>query len=175
MKSRWRQSSLTLVLCFCAFLADAGEVYRLSPDGYGPAHIGMTVDQASTALGMPLVTAQDETPNPDCYHVHPRNGPVELYFMIQQGRIVRVSLYEGPSAIRTDRGIGLGDTIDKVRKAYGPNLRDEPHEYLGPTGRYLTSWDERRKRGIRFEINTDGKVDTIHAGGEAIELVEGCS
>jgi hypothetical protein len=164
-----------VLFCLLTLSAHAGDLTALTPDGYGPAKIGMTIKQASKALGIPLVTSNDEQPNPDCYHVQPKSGPTELAFMIQAGRIVRVSLYNGPSTIHSDRGIALGDPIDKVRKAYGKDLSDEEHEYLGPVGRYLTFWDEKKQRGMRYETDTEGKVDKIHAGGTAIQLIEGCS
>ena len=154
----------------------------LHAHGYGPVQVGMTVARAAKALGLPLVVSEGETVNRECYHVQPKTGPTELHFMVQRGRIVRVSLYKGPSAIPTDRGIRLGSSIDAVRSVYKKTLRgsettllDEEHEYLGPVGRYLTWWDKKKNYGIRYETDTEGKVDTIHAGGKAITLVEGCS
>ncbi|MCF8198671.1 MAG: hypothetical protein K9J42_07890 [Sulfuritalea sp.] len=154
----------------------------LHAHGYGPVQVGMTVARATEVLGIPLVVSEGETVNRECYHVQPQTGPTELHFMVQRGRIVRVSLYQEPSAIPTDRGIRLGSSIDAVRSAYKKTLRssetwllDEEHEYLGPVGRYLTWWDKKQKYGIRYETDTEGKVDKIHAGGKAITLIEGCS
>lgn len=166
--------ALFLSLASAAAAAFAGEAPTLNPDGYGGARIGMTVAEASAALGVPL-TPEGEDIDPECFHVFPAAGPTELFFMVIDDRIARVSLYEGPSAIRTDKGIGLGDAAQKVREAYGETLADEEHEYLGPAARYLTIWDALSERGIRYETDTDGKVDKIHAGGEAIRLIEGCS
>lgn len=150
--------------------------------GYGPVRVGMTVARAAKVLGMPLVVSEGEKENRECYHVQPQSGPTALHFMVQGDRIVRVSLYQGPSAIATDRGIRLGASIDAVRSAYKKAIRggdisllDEEHEYLGPVGRYLTWWDNEKRYGIRHETDAEGKVDTIHAGGKAITLIEGCS
>lgn len=154
--------------------AIAGEHAALTAEGYGPVKIGMRVDQASKALAVNL-RPEEDAPDPECHHVSGGDAAPGLAFMVQHGRIVRVSLYSGPSVIRTDRGIGLGDNMLKVKQTYVAGLADEPHEYLGPTARYLTWWNEKSHRGIRFETDEDGNVDTMHAGNEAIFLVEGCS
>ncbi len=157
----------------CALPAIAGDVPALTAEGYGPVKIGMRVDQASKALAASL-RSEEDSPDPECHHVSAGEVAPGLAFMVQNGRIVRISLYSGPSAIHTDRGIGLGDSMQKVKQAYGAGLIDESHEYLGPAARYLTWWNEKTQRGIRYETDEDGVVDTLHAGDKAIFLVEGC-
>lgn len=147
----------------------------LSPAGYGPISIGMSLSEASHALGIPLVTSPDEVVNDECYHVQPQTGPTELSLMIQQGLIVRISLYHAPSTIGTDKDIHLGDPSSKVIKAYDQTLLNEEHEYLGPIGRYLTWWDPAKLLGIRYETDTNEEVYRIHVGNNAITLIEGCS
>ena len=147
----------------------------LSPNGYGAITIGMSPTEASRALGIPLVTSPDEVVNDECYHVQPQSGPTELSLMIQQGVIVRISLYHGPSSIATDKGVRLGDPSSKVIQLYGPALSNEEHEYLGPIGRYLTWWDKTLQLGIRYETDTNEEVYRIHVGNDAITFVEGCS
>lgn len=94
----------------------------------------------------------------------------------------RVSLYAdeydvATSLVRTAQGISLGSTREDVHAAFGnAELVEEEHEYLGADARYITWWtDAAKSRGIRFEFNEDGVVTAIHAGNEAITLVEGCS
>ncbi len=92
--------------------------------------------------------------------------------MIEEGHLVRVDVNE--AGIATERGIGVGDTEDQVKKAYGA-LRIEPSKYTGDEGgRYLTIRDRDQRYGIRFETEK-GKVTTFYAGKyEAVQYVEGC-
>lgn len=163
--------------------AKAAPEWPLSPQGYGPVTIGMTPVEAAEALGTPLRYEGEEAPDPACHHLLAQGRNDKLRYMVQEGRIVRISLYEGPSTVPTDKGIRLGDPASRIMDAYGEELEIETHEYV--KGKYFTSWDERTKRGIRYETMTDepgpfiAQGDTlvfrIHAGDESIHLIEGCS
>jgi hypothetical protein len=112
----------------------------LSADGYGPVRIGMTVPQAETALGSKLVSADGETPNSECYHVRPAKGRKGIVFMVQDRHITRASIStEEGSRIKTDSGIGLGDSEQKVLHAFD-KVEVTPHEYGGKDDHYLTSY-----------------------------------
>ncbi len=168
------------VLCAAPALASDR---ALSPQGYGPVTIGMSPGEASQALGLRLQYNGEGMPDPACHHLAAPAGADKLRYMVQDGRIVRISLYEGPSAVATDKGIRLGDPASRIMDSYGEELEIEAHEYV--KGEYFTSWDETAKRGIRYETMTDdpgpfiapgaATVFRIHAGGEAIFLIEGCS
>lgn len=158
-----------------AGISHAQDLDALTPNGYGAAQVGMTPLEASQALGVALVVEEWEVENDACYHLRMSSGPASLSIMVLNGRIARFSIYQGPSPIRTGRGIGIGDSIAQVRRTYGVALQEQEHEYLGGAARYLTWWDERHQRGIRFETDHNGTVETIHAGGKAIQLIEGCS
>jgi hypothetical protein len=69
----------------------------------------------------------------------------------------------------------MGATAAAVRRAYGKGLKAEPHYYEDRPAEYLTFWTVPRKRGVRFETDSKRRVQTIHAGTAAIELVEGCA
>ena len=158
-----------------AAAAGSGQVFRLHDEGYGPVRVGMTIAQAERALSAPLVPADDSSPADGCWHVKPARGHQGVQFMVQQGRISRASLWGDPSPIRTVRGVGIGDPEAKVRRLYGPHLRSEPHAYDGPSAHYLTYWTRNGSRGVRFETDDHGRVQTIHAGDRSIQLIEGCS
>lgn len=169
-------------LCLFAFgvtgvaFAQVSKTYTLSADGYGPVKIGMTVKAASQALGIKLVSADDGSPNAECYHVAPASGHTGVYFMVQRYRITRVSLgYTEQKTIKTDRNITVGDNEQKVRQAYGKGLNIQQHEYGDQGDHYLTYWTSpKHQRGIRYET-IGGKVMDIHGGDRSIELIEGCS
>ena len=40
---------------------------------------------------------------------------------------------------------------------------------------HLTAWASPGQRGVRYVVGQDGRVEEIHAGGPAIQYVEGCS
>jgi hypothetical protein len=70
--------------------------------------------------------------------------------------------------------VGAGSTVGEVQAAYPSALR-EPHKYNPEPAHNLIVWTEIGRRGLRFEIGVDGRVEAVHAGGEAILLGEGCS
>lgn len=161
-----------LVLIFCPS-ALAGDWF-ITPYGYGPIKVGMTVKQAEKALSTKLIP-DEGGPNSECYHVHPAHGHKGVLFMIEANKVTRVSIYGGPTSIKTDKGIAVGDNEKKILSVYGSSVEIEPHHYGSyPNDKYLTYWTKDKKFGIRYET-THGTVDTIHGGSAAIQYVEGCS
>ncbi len=144
-------------------------------DGYGPIHIGMTIAEASTALGAQLVSDGTFSEPDACQtlHVDGATGEDPLRFMAQDGRITRISDY-GASDARTPEGLGIGSTDAEVRAAY-PNLIEQPAKYDAAPAHDLIVWTTPNTRGIRFEVNAAGTVAIVHAGDESILLVEGCA
>lgn len=160
-------------------LAPASAV--LGPDGYGPVRIGMSVAEASAALGQTL--APDGVIDEDteaCHTLHIEGQPENqrLTFMIEQGRVTRVSDYGDADSMSpaadTAAGIGVGSTDAQVRAAY-PNAVETPAKYNEPPAHDLTVWTTPNQNGLRFEINERGQVWAVHAGGPSIQYVEGCA
>ncbi|HVQ09026.1 MAG TPA: hypothetical protein VMS43_11395 [Allosphingosinicella sp.] len=147
--------------------------WRLTPDGYGPARIGMTPAQVSQVLAIRLEgdAIEDEGA---CVEKTAVEGYRGFFFMFENGRLSRISATE-PSQAVTALGLGMGATATQVRRAYGPALRAETHAYHGRPAEYLTFWPRRNARGIRFETGPDRRVETIHVGGAAIRYIEGCA
>jgi len=181
---KMKANVLTLAFAVALIASAHAADWSLSPQGYGPVRIGMSPGEASSALGTPLEYEGEGQADPACHHLSATARDDHLRYMVQAGRIVRISLYEGPSPVRADKGIALGDPARKVRQAYGEEALDiAPHEYVN--GEYLTFWNEKEKRGIRYETKTDDPapfldpgdalVYRIHVGGEAVNLIEGCS
>ncbi len=153
---------------------------RLSLDGIGPVDIGMTLDQASAAAGMPF-RLLDTPAGPECrYAVPDRSSRMgdELAFMVVNGRIARIDVgIMGPDLIRTVSGIGKGSTEAEVLTTYRGRIRVEPHPYR-PGGRYLVyvpNDASLRHLSMIFET-VDGEVRAFRAGlAEQVSWTEGCA
>lgn len=150
---------------------------RLSAQGYGPVEVGMTRAQVERALGRDAQPRSVGGADPaSCDEFHPRRAPAGLRIMLERGRVARFTAAR--AGVRSDRGVRVGDTVAQVRAAYrGLRLSDEPHKYVAAPARYLTWWarGQGARRGVRYEIDDRGRVSAIHAGGPAIEYVEGCA
>ena len=158
----------------------------LTPEGFAPLRIGMTRAEVVKALGE--ASDPDAVGGPDpqsCDEFRPARAPEGMLVMIEDGRLTRISLGEG-SAVKTDRGLGVGDTAAAVRAAYGGALQAGPHKYEAAPAEYLTVWakdppkDERSEvpasaRGIVYEVGGKGVVQAVSAGGPSISYVEGCA
>jgi hypothetical protein len=150
----------------------AAASWPLTVDGYGPARIGMSQAAVAKALHVKLSGEAIEDENV-CVEKEAAGFPGVL-FMFEDGKLARVSLWEG-SKVTTPRGIGIGTSADAVRRAYGKKLKVEPHHYEDLPSEYLTFWTVPGKRGVRFETNGKRRVQAIHAGTSAIQYVEGCA
>ena len=147
--------------------------WPLTVDGWGPVKIGMSRAQVEKALhvklkGEPL---DDEA---SCIELVPKGPDRGLWFLFEGYKLRRISI-AAPSKVVTPRGIGIGTGADAVRRAYGRKLQAEPHHYEDLPSEYLTFWTVPGKRGVRFETNSKREVQTIHAGTDAIQLIEGCA
>lgn len=163
----------------------AANANALTANGYGPLRIGMTKAEVVAALG------DDSDPNstggaePEvCDQWRPARAPEGLLVMIQDGVLTRISV-AAPSTLKTDRGFGVGDTAAAIKTAYGTAAVAQPHKYSPAPAEDLFVWtvggpvgdayvEDPAARGVRYEINGEGKVQIVHVGGPAIQLVEGC-
>jgi hypothetical protein len=154
----------------------------LTAEGWGPLRIGMSRAEIEAALGADADSRSVGGPDHEaCDQFRPSRAPEGMLVMVEDGRLTRISLMRDVN-IATDRGLRLGDGAAKVRAAYGGSIVAAPHAYLSPKGGYLTVWtrgggDDVRNsaaRGIRYEIGADDRITAIHAGGPAIQYVEGC-
>lgn len=144
---------------------------RLRMDGIGPVRVGMAVDKASAAAGVPIRVGDDEFGNCRYAWVPAIEG---LDFLVVDGRIARVGVGDGP--IRTVSGMRIGATEAEVHRVYGARLTVERHVYH-PNGHYLvyTAADPSLQQfSLLFE--TDGRVVTSFRAGlkAAVARPEGC-
>ena len=148
--------------------------WKLTPAGWGPAKIGMTPAQVEKALKIKLEGEAFDNEG-SCIELFPEKEELRgTYFMFQGGKLSRISVVEA-GKFATPRRIQVGSSAEEVRKAYGEKLETEPHHYLGEPAEYLTYWLKPAKSGVRFETDSERKVQTIHVGNDSIQLVEGCA
>jgi hypothetical protein len=148
--------------------------WKLTPAGWGPVHIGMNRGQVEKALKVELEgeAFDNEGACVELYSEQPHMAG--LYFMFLDGKLSRISA-SSPSKIMTPRNIAVGSSADEVRKAYPTGLETEPNHYLDLPAEYLTYWLKPKASGVRFETDASRKVESIHAGNDSIQLIEGCA
>ncbi|WP_106511289.1 hypothetical protein [Allosphingosinicella deserti] len=157
----------------------------LAATGWGPLRIGMSVAEVVAALGPDSNSGAVGGPDPEaCDQFHPARAPEGLLVMIEDGKLTRISLIDG-ATLRTDRGLGVGDSKAKVVSTYGASADETPHKYEAAPAVYVTVWkagggtgdyvQNAAARGIVYEIGANGRVQAIHAGGPSIQYVEGCA
>lgn len=164
--------------------ADTKSSDALTPDGWKDLRIGMTREKITALYGPDAQPDAVDGPDPEsCAEYRPENAPDGMLLMLVDGKLARISLIR-EAAVKTEKALGLGATAEDVKTAYGGKAIVTPHKYVDPPAEYITIWREDRSgisyvedpeaRGLRYVVGEDGKVQTIHAGGPAIQLVEGC-
>lgn len=150
----------------------------LTAQGWGPLRIGMTRDEVAAAAGADANPGAVGGPDPEaCDEFRPSRAPEGMIVMVEDGRLTRISLGAG-SRVRTDRGIGVGDRVEAVRAAYGADVESSPHAYWPAPAAYLVVWTTPPPgpdaRGVLYEVDAEGRVAHVRAGGPSIEHPEGC-
>jgi len=163
-----------LALLFTGTAIAETPAWKLTPSGWGPARIGMTRAQVTKALKVQLEGDAFDNEGTCLELVGAASALPGLFFMFEDGKLTRITAGE-PSAVATPRGMHVGSTAEDVRKAYGAGLKAEPHKYEDPPAEYLTYWLKPDRSGVRFEMDMQGKVESIHAGTSSIQYVEGCA
>ncbi len=143
----------------------------VSYDGFGPVKIGMTLSQASRALGV-RVTRDAGYDGDDCYYATPKGDFKGIAFMMNGTRIVRIDVESGNYL--TDKGAKIGDSEGRIKRLYKSGYKVSRHKYFD-AGRYI----EVEIKGGRYSIifETDGKRVTTYRVGrpEQVGYVERCS
>ena len=155
----------------------------LTSQGWGVLKIGMTKDEVIAAVGDKRDPDAAGIPG-DCEEYQPKNAPDFLWVMLEAGKLTRITIAD-MSKLKTDKGLGLGDSAESVKTAYGAAAVASPHKYQDKPAEYITAWDggprkepyveDVNARGLVYEIDGTGKVGAIHAGGPSIQYVEGCA
>lgn len=164
-----RALALAVLLAFGAGSESGALDGPLTWDGLGAVKIGMELPLAAT-LALDRFVPGDVTSADECRVVHLRREPRAL-FMVEKGRIVRVSTRDARFA--TESGVRVGDTEAKAAEAYRGTLEVTPHKY--EEGHYLTLRSRDGRSALVLEA-VGGRIVEIRAGRvPAAEYVESCS
>lgn len=146
---------------------------RVYINSIGPIRVGMTVREASRAIGRPLIPDREQ--NEECFYVTPKGGPEGVHFMVTDGRIARIDISSREFA--TVRDARIGDTEAYIKRLYPGQVRVSQHPY-DERGHYLTVIPRDYKdRNYRIIFETDGRRVTGYRVGNLadVALIEGCS
>jgi hypothetical protein len=168
-----------------AITAPAADPNAITSEGWNTLRIGMTRADVTTAVGAGNPNAVGGADPQACDLFHPANAPEGMLVMIQQDVLTSITLRNN-TTLRTDRGFGVGSTAAEIKAAYGASAVSQPHKYVDGA-EYITIWttggptastpfvQDPTARGVRYETNAEGVVTAVHAGGDSIQNVEGCS
>lgn len=142
-------------------------------DGIGPIRAGMTVAEASAAVGESLQV--DYSDFETCDYVTPSVLPEGVSLMVISDTVERVDVVD-PSEVRTAAGAGIGDAESSVVSRYGSAATVMPHKYTGPEGHYVVVAPPGDSLH-RIVFETDGAAVTMYRVGRtpAVNFVEGCA
>ncbi len=139
--------------------------------GLGSLRAGMTVAEATTALGGALVVPA-EYDTTLCDYAVWRGAPRGMRVMVDQGRIARVEV--DSANVATAAGARVGDSEERIQSLYPGRVTVTPHKY--EDGHYLTvNGVGDSSVALVFETSK-GRVSRYRAGRRpAVEYVEGGS
>ena len=149
--------------------------WRVGVHSYGPVHYGMSLQDASAALGEQLEPEPgSEYGVPGCFFTEPKSFPPRVSLMVIHDSVVRVDVHN--AGIGTTDGARIGSTEDEIRRLYPGLVTTDAHPYSGPEWHILimTSKDTADRFAIIFE--TDGHKVTSYSAGHMPEVfyAEGC-
>jgi hypothetical protein len=141
--------------------------------------VGLTLTQARQLPGIQLeAIGPPPVPATYCTYFRARLDGQEFRVRVVRDWVDRIEV--SSPGFRTLSGIGVGDSIDRVKAAYGGRIAVEPHHYLWDQGYvlmvlgpYTISGDAY---GVAFAASPSKGVTEIWAGKYAnIRESEGCT
>jgi len=152
------------LLCLAACQSHSDLSIRESESAMGKYEIGMKRSQVH------VLNPAIEFPNSKEACIEAALRKEDMVFLFEHGILMRISTAN--AAMVTEKDIHVGDTKEKLMKAYEGELVVQPHKYDN-TGNYLFHIGPNG-RGILFETSKD-KITAIHVGQvPALNYVEGC-
>jgi len=157
----------------CSALVTRGGVAwceaRLEKSGLGTIRIGLPLDQFPISLQQPLErTAYGNSGG--CFYVFPEKD-TGFGMMIEDDRLTRIDVFK--PGIKTDKGVSVGDPIDRIKAAYGA-AAVQGRDFYDDKMPEFTVTSEDGRQAMRFSTDQH-RVTAIVAGrASSVAYVEGC-
>ena len=147
----------------------------LTPEGYGDMTIGMPIADARRVSGQSMnAPGIDDTPGACTEQESVLPDGDKLYVMSEGDVTPRITAASEAPHTRTAQNVGVGSTDAEVRTAYQDVIEEDAH-YNPPPAHNLLIWTVPDQSGLLFEVNEQGIVTAVHAGGPSIRYMEGCA
>ncbi len=159
----WSARIVTLLLVLGSGVSNAQEP-RLSPVGFGPLRLGMSPEEASKRLGVPLVKVQG-TYQDARYVVVPTRLYVGLSFTVSAAGVIDgfyVS-YDSPR-VKTDRNLHIGSSANDVWRAYDSQIEVKAYQCGSAFLIYTYRSPRDPSNGVIYTVSDSGLVEGIMAG-----------
>lgn len=142
--------------------------------GVGPLRIGMTLEEATNALGIPLVPLGSNLGG-ECAYYQPDTNNQTLGLMVVDGFVIRVDVWPG-STLPTLSGAKIGSTETEIMEMYPGQIEATPNPYT--KGNFLTLMPSDPQLSLYrlvFETNEKGSVVQYRTGQfPAVTWPDGC-
>ena len=147
----------------------------LSVEGYGDMRVGMPIAEARQVSGQVLdAAALEDIPGACSEQQYMTTDGDQLWLMFEGDVLTRVTASSEAPRTRTAQNVGVGSTDAEVRTAY-QNVIEQGAHYEEAPAHNLIVWTVPDQSGLLFEVNAQGIVTAVHAGGPSILYMEGCA
>ncbi|MDA0266695.1 MAG: hypothetical protein O2890_02350 [Cyanobacteria bacterium] len=148
---------------------------KVTTTSLGPLKIGMTLEEAADALGLPLVPLGRNVSG-ECAYYKPDTSDATIGLMVVGNAVIRVDIWPG-SAISTASGIQVGSTEAEVLAQYAEQIESAPNPYTSGKVMTFTPIDPGEDLyRLVFETDGAGRVIQYRAGQfPAVTWPDGCA
>jgi len=142
--------------------------------GVGPITIGMTLEEATDALGLPLVPLGSNVSG-ECAYYQPETQAQALGLMVVDNRVIRIDIWAG-STLKTVSGAAIGESEAKLMELYPGQIEAAPNPYT--RGKFLTLVPDDPEFSLYrlvFETDINGTIVQYRTGQfPAVTWPDGC-
>lgn len=151
------------------------ESVKVTTMSLGPLKIGMTLEEAADALGLPLIPLGSNVSG-ECAYYRPDTSDATIGMMVVNNAVIRVDIWPG-SEIATASGIQVGSTEAEILAQYGEQIESTANAYTSGKVMTFTPVDPGEDlHRLVFETDGTGRVIQYRAGQfPAVTWPDGCA